>query len=98
MVQNNSKDKFWLAFASIEELGAKFIKLLYEHFGDIENAWTVGSNELVRVEGITKPQISYFLEKRKDISPDECFDYINKKGIKYITLADEKYPSMLKEI
>ena len=98
MENNESKDKFWLAFAAVEELGSKFIKTLYEHFGDIDNAWTVGSNEIVRVEGITKQQISYFLEKRKNISPDECFDYVNKKGIKYLTLEDKKYPAMLKEI
>ena len=94
----NSKDKFWLAFASIEELGANFVQCLYNHFGCIENAWTASSSEIVDIEGITKKQISYFLEKRKNVNPDECFDFINKKGIKYLTLEDEKYPKMLKEI
>ena len=93
-----NKDKFWLAFASIEELDARFVKILYEHFGDIENAWTVGSSEIVDVEGITRKQISYFLEKRQKVSPDACYEYIQKKGIKYITLQDEKYPAMLREI
>jgi len=93
-----NKDKFWLAFASIEELGANFIKTLYEHFGDIENAWTVSSADIAEIEGVTKKQISYFLDKRKNVSPDKCYDYIHKKGIKYITFADEKYPKMLKEI
>lgn len=92
------KDKFWLAFASIEELGSCFVERIYKHFGCIENAWTVSSAELVKVEGITKKQISYFLEKRKNVCPDECIEYILKKGIKYLTLEDEKYPKMLKEI
>ena len=64
---NNSKDKFWLAFASIEELGASFIEKLYNHFGCIENAWTISSSEIVEIEGITKKQISYFLDKRKNV-------------------------------
>ena len=95
---NNSKDKFWLAFASIEELGASFIERLYNHFACIENAWTVSSSELVEIEGITKKQISYFLEKRKSVNPDECYEYIVKKGIKYLTIENENYPKMLKEI
>ncbi len=93
-----NKDKFWLAFSSIAELGSCFVERLYKHFGCIENAWTISSAELVKVEGITKKQISYFLNKRKNINPDECLEYILKKGIKYITLEDEKYPKMLKEI
>lgn len=93
-----NKDKFWLAFASIEELGSCFVERLYRHFGCIENAWTISSAELVKVEGITKKQISYFLEKRKNVNPDECLEYISKKGIKYLTFEDEKYPKMLKEI
>ena len=92
------KDKFWLAFASIEELGSCFVERLYNHFCCIENAWTISSSELVKVEGITKKQIAYFLEKRKNVNPDECFDYINKKGLKYLTLEDEKYPKLLREI
>lgn len=93
-----SKDKFWLAFASIEELGSCFVEKLYNHFGCIENAWTISSSELVKVEGLTKKQISYFLEKRKNINPDECYEFILKRGIKYITLESADYPKMLKEI
>lgn len=92
------KDKFWLAFASVEELASSFVLQLYNHFGCIENAWTISSSELVKVEGITKKQISYFLEKRKNVNPDECFEYIIKKGISYITYESENYPKLLKEI
>lgn len=92
------KDKFWLAFASIEELGSCFVERLYNYFGCIENAWTISSAELVKVEGITKKQISYFLEKRKNVDPDRCYDYILGKGINYITYENPKYPQMLKEI
>lgn len=92
------KSKFWLAFSSIEELGSGFVQRLFKHFGCIENAWTIAPSELVRVEGVTKKQVEYFLEKRKNINPDECFEYIEKKGIKYLTFEDENYPKMLKEI
>lgn len=97
-MDSSNKDKFWLAFASIEELGSCFVEKLYKHFGCIENAWTISSAELVKVEGITKKQISYFLEKRKDVCPDECYEFITKRGIKYITYDNPEYPSMLKEI
>ncbi len=92
------KEKFWLAFAAIEELGSCFVERVYNHFNCIENAWTISSAELVKVEGLTKKQISYFLEKRKNVDPDRCFDYIAEKNINFITFDSPKYPQMLKEV
>ena len=33
------KDKFWIAFSSIEQIDSPFIQRLYGYFGDIEKAF-----------------------------------------------------------
>ncbi len=96
MKQDDSK--YWLAFASIEQIGSVFIKTLFEHFGSIKSAWCAGADELYKVENLTKGQINYFLESRKKINPDECLEYIQDKNLDFITYTDIQYPYLLKQI
>lgn len=91
-------EKYWLAFASIEKIGSVFIKTVFEHFGSIKSAWYAGPNDLFEIESLPKKQVSEFLNARKNISPDECYEFIQKKGIKYITLTDREFPYLLKNI
>jgi len=96
MTQNT--DKYWLAFASIEKIGSVFIKTLYEHFGSIDLAWNAHIEDLHQIESLTRRQINDFFEANKNTNPDECFEIIQKKNIKFITYTDEKYPELLKQI
>ena len=90
--------QYWLAFASIEKIGSVFIKNLFEHFGSIKSAWCAGVDELYKVENITKSQINDFVAARKDIEPEKCFEFIQKKNLRFITFTDEAYPYLLKQI
>lgn|SRR5574344_77106 len=96
MTDDNAK--YWLAFASIEKIGSAFIKKIFSHLGSIKSAWCAGFDDLAQIEGITKRQIEDFLEIRNRTNPDECFEYINKKNIKYINYTDAEYPYLLKQI
>ena len=93
-----NKDAYWLAFASIEEIGASFIRKVYEHFGCIKSAWCAGPDNLYRIEDITKKQMDVFLRARAGVNPEECLEFIKNRGIKYINFDDESYPALLKEI
>lgn len=93
-----NKDAYWLAFASIEEIGASFIRKVYEHFGCIKSAWCAGPDNLYRIEDITKKQMDVFLRARVKVEPEKCLEFIKNRGIKYINFDDENYPTLLKEI
>ena len=93
-----NKDAYWLAFSSIEEIGASFIRKVYEHFGCIKSAWCAGPDNLYRIEDITKKQMDVFLRARAGVNPEECLEFIKNRGIKYINFDDESYPALLKEI
>ena len=81
---NDENAKYWLAFASIEKIGSVFIQTLFNHFGSVKSAWCAGPEELYKIESLTKRQVSDFLECRRNTDPDKCFEFINKKNIKYI--------------
>ena len=92
------KSKYWLAFSSIEQLDSRFIKRLYDYFGDIEEAFNAPINELSQIDGLSVQKAENFVKLRKDINPDKILEEIEKRGIFYLTLEDEKYPKMLKNI
>ncbi len=84
------KNKYWVAFSSIEEVGSKFIQRLYNHFGDIEKAFNASLNELSEIDGLNIKQAQNFIKKRDKINPDKILDEILRRNISFITFDDEK--------
>ena len=93
-----SNDKYWLAFSAIEEIGSRTVEKLYQHFGDIEKAFTCDRNELEQIEGLTKNLAEKFLKHRDKINPNKCLSEVENRGVKYLTFDNENYPKLLKEI
>ena len=92
------KNKYWLAFSSIEQLDSKFIKRLYDYFGDIDIAYNASLKELAEIDGLSIKKAETFIKLRTSISPNEIEETVYNKGIKYITIDNEKYPKLLKNI
>jgi len=92
------KDKYWISFSSIEEIGSKTVEKLFKYFNDIEKAFNCSYNDIKNIEGITQKNAEKFLKIRDKINPDKCLSLVIDKGIKYLTIEDENYPKLLKEI
>lgn len=90
--------KYWIALSSIEKIDSKFIQKLYDHFGDIETAFNCDINDFKEITNVTKNAVYNFLQERDKTDPDKKLEKVLNKGIKFITLADENYPYMLKNI
>ena len=93
-----NKNKFWIAFSSIEEIDSRFILDLYEHFGDIEIAFNSSEVELSQIYGLTKTKIDNFLTKRDGVNVDKIYNSVLDRGLKIITYEDDDYPYMLRQI
>ena len=93
-----SKNKYWIAFSSIEQIDSNFIQKAFNHFGDIELAFNADKKDLLEVEDLTVRKIEKFLELRDKVSPDKVYDEVVSRGINFLTLEDVKYPNMLKNI
>ncbi len=90
--------KYWCAFSRLTKAGTAFVNTLYAHFKSIELAWHAEEYDLWKIEGLRKTSIENFLEERKKINPDECIEYIEKRGIQFICPEDNNYPYLLKNI
>lgn len=94
----NIKDKYWVAFSSIEELDSRFIQRLFNYFGNIEIAYNASLSDLSQIDGLNVKKAQFFIEKRKEINPDKILDEILRRKISFLTFDNEDYPFMLKNI
>ena len=92
------KYKYWIAFSSIEQIDSQFIKRLYDYFGDIEKAFSADIADLKNIEGLSIKKAQNFLKYRDKIDIDRTFTEVETRGINFLTLEDENYPKMLKQI
>ena len=65
---------------------------------DIEVAFKSSKKDLSEIDGLSIRKAENFIELRNKINPDKILEEVESKGIKYITLEDEKYPRLLKNI
>ena len=92
------KNKFWLAFSAIENIDGNFIHRLYNYFGDIEEAFNADMHELSQIDGLSVKKAETFLRERDKIDPEKALYGVENRGIDYVTLEDDNYPRMLKQI
>lgn len=92
------KNKFWLAFSAIENIDGNFIHRLYNYFGDIEEAFNADMHELSQIDGLSVKKAETFLRERDKIDPEKALYGVENRGINYVTLEDDKYPKLLKQI
>lgn len=92
------KKKFWIAFSSIEEIDSTFVQRLYNYFGDIETAFNASLADLSQIDGLNIKKAQTFIDKRSKINPDKVLDEVLRRKLSFITLEDENYPYLLKNI
>ena len=92
------KRKYWIAFSSIEQIDSRFIQQLYNHFGDIEKAFNASISDLKEIEGLSIKKSENFIKYRDKVDIDRTFTEVETRGINFLTLDDENYPKMLKNI
>lgn len=94
----NKNEKYWYAFAKLTKTASAFVNILYNHFGSIELAWHAEEYDLWKIEGLQPRQIHGFLSERPTVNPEECLEYIKKRGIDFIHPEDKRYPYLLRHI
>ncbi|OGE27380.1 DNA protecting protein DprA [Candidatus Daviesbacteria bacterium RIFCSPHIGHO2_01_FULL_40_11] len=86
-----------LALHSIDGLGPIRLRAVLEYFKDPKLAWEANEGELLKI-GIFKNTVNLLLETRKNLKPETYAEEIAASGIKWITIFDESYPRLLREI
>jgi len=90
--------KYWVAFSSLDFIGSIFLNKVWKHFGSIKESWLATNADLLEVEGLQYKTIEKFLIARKEVNPDKVMEEIIKRDVKVLTLEDDNYPCLLRQI
>lgn len=87
---------YWLGFSAFPAIGpARFRKLLGE-FKTAKDAWRAPRPRLVKLIG--EEAMGKFEEFRKEFSIEDYIKKLKEKDVWFLTLEDEDYPKLLKEV
>ncbi|MCS6875687.1 MAG: DNA-protecting protein DprA [Aquificaceae bacterium] len=86
----------WLLLKAIKGLGEVSIKKLWLNLGSVESILSVGYDDCKSLIGEEKTKA--FFKKSLTFNPEEVVKLVEKEGINWLTLDEEKYPHILKEI
>ncbi|OGE44353.1 DNA protecting protein DprA [Candidatus Daviesbacteria bacterium RIFCSPLOWO2_01_FULL_39_12] len=88
---------YLLALHSINGLGPIRLKALLDYFKDPKLAWEASGGELKKA-GVPQSVAELLMETRNSLDPQKYLDEIKKSGIKWMSIFDDDYPKLLKEI
>ncbi len=89
--------KYWLALARVPFFGAVRIGKLFRAFPNMERAFSASVTDLI--EASIEPEIANrFLQERLHIDPELELKKLHAAELNVVTLADESYPALLKQI
>lgn len=79
-------------------MGAVKKQKLLKHFKDIEKIYNGTKEELMQVEGIGEKTSEIILSTSIKQNLDKHIEYMEKQNIDIVSIQDEEYPEILKEI
>jgi DNA processing protein len=89
--------KYWVGFNIVPGIGPARLKRLLDHFGDAESAWNGPPLELARA-GLDRKSLQSLLAVRAKLDLDAEMQRIEDAGAHVVTLQDENYPRLLRQI
>lgn len=94
---NNSEKSYWIAISAFEGIGPRRFKALINYFGSAKAVWEASEKKLQEIN-LGAKLITKFINFRNNLPVSLYFDKIKKNNIHVITLLENEYPKLLKEI
>ena len=90
--------RFWVAFRLAEVASTSRFQALLETFGSLEAAWRADSSQLRRVLGGRERTLANVIRTRDTLDVDSAMEKLERTGVSVVTVADDGYPRLLREI
>jgi len=97
MSKNNENKYILAADIALNTLGNERLKKIKKSGLSFEDLWEKPTGE-IRAKLGNEEYVTKFLKERENIDPDIEMEKLDRQNIKFVTLFDEKYPKLLKEI
>lgn len=94
----NSDLPYLISFDKISGLGSVKLLSIYRYFNSFKNAWDSDIKEFKNINVINNSNLQEIEKFRKGFSPLDYYEKVLKSGINIITILDENYPFLLKNI
>lgn len=89
----------WLQLHLVKDVGPKTFSALLEAFGDIDGVLSASVYKLSQIKGISQKKAEFIYNSMRDDSRARReYDLAMRLGIQILTLDDEQYPTLLKQI
>ena len=88
---------YWVGFNLVKGIGAVRLRMLLEHFGNLEVAWQASGDVFAKI-GLPQKSIEHFQRIRREVDLERVWERIVSQGISVLTWEDSAYPRRLKEI
>jgi DNA processing protein len=88
---------YWLGFHLIPSIGASRIARLIEAFGNLKTAWAADLPAF-REAGINEKAATALISHRANINLDRERERVERAGATFLTLREDAYPRLLREI
>jgi DNA processing protein len=89
--------KYFVAFAKVKVIGPIRFQKICNFFGNIEEAWNAKLIDF-QSAGIEEKIAQKIIDTRNQINLEAEIEKLESEGIKFVTLMDDNYPKLLKEI
>lgn len=89
--------KFWIGFNLVRGIGAVRFQQILSFFGDLSLAWDAPA-EAFREAGLPERALSNLLRLRDETDLDALYESIQQKDVQVLTLLDDDYPKLLRQI
>ena len=87
-----------LKIMCVDGIGPRLYKTLVQTFGSAEQALKEGKRTLMQIQGITNDQATAIVDKSYQEAVDIQLKWMEKHSAYLLTLGDEQYPDILKQI
>ncbi len=88
---------YWIGFSIFPGIGPVRFKLLLHYFGSAKAAWKAPSSLLKNIK-LGDKLTDQFVDFRKKFSIAEYISMVTREHVSVLTLQDERYPKLLKQI
>ncbi|MFN3301906.1 MAG: DNA-processing protein DprA [Patescibacteria group bacterium] len=88
---------FWNALALFLKFDSRKLKKISDFFSSAKDVFKASISDLIKA-GIEQEIAQEFIDWRKKIEPEKEWQKLEKEKIKIVTIRDENYPKLLKEI
>lgn len=97
-MKNLKENAYWIWLSLIPSLGSIKKQRLLQYFKTPEKILSASKQELLKVEGIGEKIANEILDNNIRKSVKNHITYMEKNNIQFITIQDDEYPQILKEI